>query len=487
MDTSIRVCLLTYLISCLVKLLTLNEKLYLSTDFEVHRNWLAITQSVPFREWYTEARSPWTLDYPPFFAYFEFLLGLVARWIDPNIVDINALGYNAYSLIAFQRLSVILINDLVLIIGMYVMLPAKQRQAGLVLALFSSALFMVDHIHFQYNGMLLGLLLLSVAFANDQKFYWSATAYMILVYFKHIYLFAAPVFFVYFLRHFVRDDARRFILLVLVVVSVSAAAMAPIVVSGQLPALLQRLFPFGRGLVHAYWAPNIWSLYLTFDRLISKLIGVSANLQDGSGSPTAGIVGEISTLVLPNISPRICFIMTVVAYLPVLFLIWKDRKKRVDFSVWVALGNAVSFAFGWHIHEKALLMVLLPLIASTMITGGESRRWKSLVWMFSAMSCASQLPLLPRPQETALKWVLSLLGMHIDALWLKVDIDWKWTIFVFSGEIYRVVFHDVLLGSRLPFLPLMLTSTVNAIGFFWILGNLLVEVRNSLRSSIKRE
>ena len=62
----------------------------------------------------------------------------------------------------------------------------------------------------------------------------------------------------------------RFLTLANAVILVFLLSIGPFALMGQLPQLLSRLFPFTRGLNHAYWAPNAWALVTTLDRVLLK-------------------------------------------------------------------------------------------------------------------------------------------------------------------------------------------------------------------------
>ena len=114
-----------------------------------------------------------------------------------------------------------------------------------------------------------------------------------------------------------------------VILAVFGAAFGPFWYWGQIEQVLRRLFPFSRGLCHAYWAPNVWALYSFTDRvlllgqsltnivifvfpltsLVAPKIGLPID-QSALNSVTRGLVGDTSFAVLPNVDPKLTFALT---------------------------------------------------------------------------------------------------------------------------------------------------------------------------------
>jgi alpha-1,3-glucosyltransferase len=232
-------------------------------------------------KWYTESTSEWTLDYPPFFAYFEWVMAHVARLVDPLMVKVYNLDYESWQTVYFQRTTVI-ITELVLVWALQTFIdtaPLKSRRAAQVVALsiiLSPGLLIIDHIHFQYNGFMYGILVMSLVLARHKnELLSSGLIFATLLCFKHIYLYLAPAYFVYLLRVYCLSSKSIFhiqflnsIKLGLGILTIFGAALGPFAAMNQLPQLKERLFPFSRGLCHAYWAPNFWALYSFADRIL---------------------------------------------------------------------------------------------------------------------------------------------------------------------------------------------------------------------------
>lgn len=375
---------------------------YHSTDFDVHRNWLAITNKLPVLQWYTESTSQWTLDYPPFFAYFEWVLSqFVPKAVAADgCLDIVEKGMYGFPTVVFQRFTVI-VSEIVLFVALQMYIDSfrgqTEKSRALVLALslvLSPGLLIIDHIHFQYNGMMYGILVLVISSARLEKYLWCGFWFSVLLCFKHIYLYLAPAVFVFLLRAYtlnlLYDTKRSFyhnairlvrwwnlVKLGSIVIAVFAVAFGPFVYYEKMPNLVARLFPFSRGLNHAYWAPNVWAVYSFCDRFLIQLykrIPLSRNIlktlfhfnpellkNDALlSSSTRGIVGDTEFLILPTITPRLSFLLTlfyqVMALIPLFIQPTYER-----FIGALTLCGYASFLFGWHVHEKAILIVIFPL------------------------------------------------------------------------------------------------------------------------------
>ncbi|GAD91809.1 hypothetical protein ATEG_10054 [Paecilomyces variotii No. 5] len=462
---------------------------YKSTDFEVHRNWLAITHSLPVKEWYYEKTSEWTLDYPPFFAAFEWLLSQAAYYADPMMLAIQNLNYDSWQTVYFQRATVIL-SELVLLFALNrfvnsVPLASKHlAHIASLSILLSPGLLIIDHIHFQYNGFLYGILVLSIVLARKQStLLYSGILFAILLCFKHIYLYLSLAYFVYLLRAYCLDPRSIFrprfgniIKLGVSVVGLFVAAFGPFAYWNQLLQLKDRLFPFSRGLCHAYWAPNIWAMYSFTDRVLIPLaprLGFNVN-HDALSSVTRGLVGDTSFAVLPEVTKEQTFALTFIFQLLPLIKLW----FRPDWDTFVGaltLCGYASFLFGWHVHEKAVLLIIIPFSLIAI----KDRRYFGAFKPLAVAGHVSLFPLLFTAAEFPIKTVYTILWLvlflfvfdHVAPASTRPRfflLD-RFSFFYITVAIPLIVYcslvHQLIFGfGKYEFLPLMFMSSYSALG-----------------------
>lgn len=473
---------------------------YRSTDFDVHRNWLAITNHLPLKEWYFDdvnGTTVHTLDYPPSFAFFEYALSqnmitktLISKgWVDPRCFELlgdddNKVGIDC---VIFQRGTVI-ISDFILLLGGYIMNSAMIHDQvrnpvqynDLNLVMMNSGLLMLDHVHFQYNGMLLGILLASIGCiltsirkneGNEYKTFWydwmGAALFALLVTLKHLYITLAPVYFFYLLKRccFIWNASSpefkisysRFACLAITVVTVIIVPFVPFAWYGthQIVQIFKRLFPFQRGLCHAYWAGNVWSLYMSIEKVILFIC--------------RSVLGTQESIYFPELTPNQVAVILLLSLIPAMKLAWKAAslkdaaaEQQTLFVLSIVYSSISSFMFGYHVHEKAIMTAIIPLIFLSF----RSLPFARLFLRLCTVGHFGLLPLLFRPQELLLKVLLHTTYLAVSYVILKgVHEDTTVTMYdkvgvCFLGLVlfYSDVIHPLFFKGAMEFLPLMLMS-----------------------------
>lgn len=381
--------------------------------------------------------------------------------------------------------------------------------------LLSPALLIVDHIHFQYNGFLYGTLVSSLVLAQRPSTrLFSGLLFAALLCLKHIYLYLAPAYFIFLLRTYCLSPQSKYrirfgncIKLGLGLSTVFAAAFGPFAYWGQLDQVLARLFPFSRGLCHAYWAPNVWAVYSFSDRILvysepkvlnrcglKLILSVAPRLglavdQSAVNSVTRGLVGDTIFAVLPNVSPRVTFLLTLLfqtvhkalqmqhhsAKSPQLPLFKLFLKPTWDTFVGaVTLCAYASFLFGWHVHEKAILLVIIPFSLLAL----KDRRHLGAFRPLAVAGHVSLFPLLFTAAEFPTKtvytvfWLILILSAF-DRLapvspQPRVFLLDRFSLLYIAVAIpliaYCSLLHELVFGSKYEFVPLMFTSSYSAVG-----------------------
>lgn len=383
-------------------------------DFEAQRHWLEVTVNLPMREWYFHDLEWWGLDYPPLTAYHSWLLGAVARVVEPRWVELyTSRGSDDVDLKAFMRATA-LFSELAVYVPAVVWFVrwACKRQGQSPIAqsiaaaaiLFQPALILIDHGHFQYNSVMLGLTLLAIVNLQYNNYLTGSFFFVLSICFKQMALYYAPIIFAYLLGIcvFPQLNIKRLVAIGLITLSTFAIVLAPLYITGGLPVLAQclvRVFPFQRGLWEDKVA-NVWCTVNTFVKL--KTLFTGAELQ------------------------RLSFAATLAGILPPMATIFFYPKKHL--LPWAfAAGAWAFFLFAFQVHEKS---VLVPLMPTTLLIAGGGRTAKDrsilpLVFWINNVAMFSLWPLLARE------------GLQLQ--FFAMTLCWNWLIgnfnFLLSGNL----------------------------------------------------
>ncbi|XP_055498064.1 dolichyl pyrophosphate Man9GlcNAc2 alpha-1,3-glucosyltransferase [Leucoraja erinacea] len=318
-------------------------------DYEAQRHWQEITFNLPVDEWYFNTSNNdleyWGLDYPPFTAYHSLLCAYVAELIDPEWIALfTSHGYESDKHKLFMRSTVVVADITVYVpaILYYVHLcegPWATKVSFLLCALLYPGLILIDHGHFQYNCISLGLILWGVLGLLNDRVFLGSVAFCMALNYKQMELYHAPPFFCYLLgsclRNLKNGGLKQLLKITLVVLISFACCWLPFLTSfQQCLQVIRRIFPVDRGLFEDKVA-NVWcslSVILKVKEILSQQTQIWLSF-------AATLLTILPTCVKLTIDPTI---------------------KGFKFSL--INCSLAFFLFSFQVHEKSILLAAIPVL-----------------------------------------------------------------------------------------------------------------------------
>lgn len=407
-------------------------------DYEAQRHWMEITTQLPISQWYFHDLQWWGLDYPPLTAYHSWLCGKIGSLIDPSWFALfSSRGLHDPTLKIFMRATVIVSEYLIYVPAVVVFVRRFSRLSGvaswsasvaLVAILMQPATILIDHVHFQYNTVMLGFVVASMSSMLAGRNLWSAVFFVAALGFKQMALYYALSVFAYLLGSclFPRINIPRFVAIAATTAASFVILILPLVIGAlvdtnrgidsrpdfdgprpplplfqgladyldteafyypvveQLVQMVHRIFPFARGLFEDKVA-NFWCAL----NVVVKIKKYPAELLQ-----RAALVATLASIIPPNT-----------------ILFFRPRKALLPLALATTAWG--FFLFSYQVHEKS---VLLPLMPMTLLLAGDqglSKNTRAWVGFANILGCWTMFPLLQRVDLVVPYTVLTLLWAYL--------------------------------------------------------------------------
>ena len=303
-----------------------------------------------------------------------------------------------------------------------------ESSIALTAILMQPATMIIDHAHFQYNTVMLGLVLASTSSIIAGRRLWGCVFFVAALSFKQMALYYAPIFFAYLLGICAqpRVDIRQFLNIAVVTVASFALLFAPLWLgslynSYQDPMLLSSLEPPALYLLLGSFVPipldeksALYGIALQTTQAIHRIFPLARGLfEDKVANVWCAIntVYKLSRFSIQFLS-RLSLITTLVAISPsCLLVLIKPNKALLPYAM--ASCAWAFFLCSFQVHEKSVLLPLLPmtmLLASNGGLGSETRAW---VGWANLLGMWTMFPLLKRDELSLPYAVLSVLWSYL--------------------------------------------------------------------------
>lgn len=407
-------------------------------DYEAQRHWMEITTHLPISTWYFYDLQYWGLDYPPLTAYHSWGLGKIGSFFDPNWFALDtSRGMESQSLKVYMRATVLLSEYITYVPATIVFLRKygrAQNVGGLAVSCASIAILMqpatllIDHGHFQYNTVMLGLVVASLASIFAGNLLWSSVFFVAALGFKQMALYYSPIMFAFLLGSCLSSPFKPFRLVAIATTTLAAFVLlfTPLILgslydqyrdsalnlslpapdlltsfltnipinitptsSSYLPILqmaqsIHRIFPFARGLFEDKVA-NFWCFLHTFYKLHS-----------------------VNPLFLRRLSLYFTFFFILA---PSMIIGAVPRRSNLPYALAASAWGFYLFSF--QVHEKSVLLPLLPMTLLFGSADGFGREYRAWVGWANMLGTWTLYPLLKRDGLAIPYVVLTLLWAYL--------------------------------------------------------------------------